>query len=230
MRILALDTASSTASVAIADDAGIIGESGLNTGLTHSECFLPMVDALLKHTRLSLINMDAIAVTAGPGSFTGLRIGIATAKAFAQSMDLPLVRVGTLEAQSRAAYAQGFSCPILDARRNEVYTALFKGSERLWPDQAISPEDLANKLLGLDSAITFCGNGVSAYSEILRNILGDYYQEAPEERSLFMASAAAIIGRSRYLDGDTMSAKDFLPYYLRSSEAEIRRKNCGTRK
>lgn len=224
MRILALDTASSTASVAIAGDSGIIGESGLNTGLTHSECFLPMVDALLKHTRLGLINMEAIAVTAGPGSFTGLRIGIATAKAFAQSMDLPLIGVGTLEAQSRAAYAYGLSCPILDARRNEVYTALFDGSERLWPDQAISPEELAKKLLLLDAPVTFSGDGVSAYGKILSSILGNNYREAPEERRLFMASAVAVIGRERYLAGDTLQAKDLLPYYLRSSEAEIRRK------
>lgn len=202
----------------------MLGEFGLNRGLTHSECFLPMLEALLKNAKLKIGDMDAIAVTTGPGSFTGLRIGIATAKAFAHSLDLPLVGVDTLEAQARAAGIEGLVCPILDARRNEVYASLFRGRERLWPDQAVSPEKLAEELLIFPEKITFTGDGLASYAGIIQKRIGDRFEAAPAERRLFMATAAAVIGREKFLSGQSVKADELLPYYLRASEAEVRYK------
>ena len=122
MRVLAIDTSSSALGAAIADEQGIIGEFGLHTGRQHSEALLPLLQSLLQAAGLSLADMDAFGVTIGPGSFTGLRIGLATVKAWAQALDKPVVAVSSLEALALTAAEAGMLvCPTLDARRDELY-------------------------------------------------------------------------------------------------------------
>ena len=224
MYILAIDTASSAAGAAIAADSAVLASFHLNVGKTHSERFLPMVDFMLKSAGLALDNISALAVTVGPGSFTGLRIGIATAKAWGQALNLPIVPVTTVEALAFAAGSGGLVCPILDARRDEVYTALFRGREQLSPPEAVSPQKLAERLVLLNEPVAMNGDALPLYKELFAEYLGDNFLPAEEERRVFMAAAVAVIGRERFLRGETVDYQKLEPFYLRSSEAETKLK------
>ncbi|MEG2213374.1 MAG: tRNA (adenosine(37)-N6)-threonylcarbamoyltransferase complex dimerization subunit type 1 TsaB, partial [Clostridiales bacterium] len=188
-KILAIDTSASSLSVAISDETGICGEFALDTGRTHSEVLLPMLDGLLKVSGIKLLDIAALGVTVGPGSFTGLRIGVATVKGWALAMQLPVITISSTEAMARAAGggADILSCPLFDARRNEVYTALFEGETRIWSDDAVDPQLLALRLRELKQPVLFSGDAVDKYRELLRSILTVNYREALAERRLFMA-------------------------------------------
>lgn len=224
MRILVIDTSSSALGAAIVDERGVAGEFGLFTGRQHSEVLLPLVEALLNAAGLKLPDMDALAVTIGPGSFTGLRIGLATVKAWAQVLEKPIIAVSTLEALAYTAAERGqLICPVLDARRGELYAALFENGRRLWPDLAIAPAELAAKLAEYRRPIIFCGDGLIPEAEALRRALGEVMVEAPAQRRLFMAAATGLLAREKLLRGETADAIKLEPAYLRLSEAEERR-------
>ena len=222
LNILAIDTSASSLSIAITDESGVIGEFSLDTGRTHSEALLPMLDALLSISRTKLTDMSAVALTIGPGSFTGLRIGCATVKGWALALGLPVITISSTEAMAAAAAGGGdiYSCPLFDARRNEVYTALFKDGQRLWEDDAAEPELLAYRLRQLQQPVLLSGDGLAKYREIFRSILGENFREAAGERRKFMAGAAAMLAQTKYAAGDFADAATLEPVYLRGADVD----------
>ncbi len=208
MVVLGLDSTGKSASVAIAKDGALVAEKFQNSGYTHSETLAPMLDELLHETGISAGQIDLIAVTAGPGSFTGIRIGLATVKGFAFQHDTPCVPISTLQC---LAYAmtdfEGTVCPVLDARRGQVYNALFKGGQRLTEDRAIAACDLA----GLQGPVCLMGDGADLCIPYLPQAV-----LAPLELRLQRAAFAAI-----HANMDHAVPPDMLrPSYLRLSQAE----------
>ena len=224
MICLAIDVSGRAMSAALAEasPAGprCKGQSCLDTGKNHSLALLPMVDSLLENCGIKLSDVDGFAVTVGPGSFTGLRIGLATVKAWCDALDKPAIAVGSTDAMARAIDRPGLVCPVFDARRSEVYAALFRDGERLTPDLAVSPEELCRKLDAYDGPIAFGGDGLDPWEEVFRTHLGDRFRAIAPERRLNMASAAALIGLEKLEKGDTVDASSLVPVYLRLSEAE----------
>ena len=226
MKILAIDTSTSTLGIAIADGGRIKGLTQLDTGHNHSVALLPQTESLLSGCGLTLAQLDGLAVTVGPGSFTGLRIGIATALALSQATDLPLLAVGTPAAMARAvgAAADVYICPVFDARRNEVYTSLFLAGQQLLPDLAIAPAALAEKLAKFEGApILLCGDGIASCEKELRAVLGDRLQVADAANARFLAAGAALLGETMLIEGRICPPEELLPRYLRLSEAEEKR-------
>ena len=233
MKILALDTATKVGSVAIMEDDNVLAESTLNADITHSETLLPSINDMLKETALSMTDMDLFALTLGPGSFTGIRIGVSTIKGFAFALNRPVVGVSTLE-----ALAYNFSSsplkitPILDARRGEVYTATFRWEGdrmlRLSEDRAVPPEKMLEEI---DEETLFAGDGLEKYGDMIKSRLGTLANEATKPQGLIRASSIATLGLERYEKGETLDIATLTPLYLRKSEAEIKRekgllKNC----
>lgn len=242
MIILAVDAAGKGLSVAVAAEGRILASAALNVGLTHSQRLLPLLESLLKAADLQLNNLDALAVVNGPGSFTGLRIGVATAKGLAWALQKPLLAVSTLEAAAYNALP-GYvdenilACPVLDARRNEVYAALYAGCpgaeglilpKQIWAPQAVSPADLADKLAAVaaeNQRVVLSGDAAELIFADMREVLGERVILAPPERRCFNACACALLAEER-LKADPASAD--LPaevgaFYLRASEAERNR-------
>jgi tRNA threonylcarbamoyladenosine biosynthesis protein TsaB len=225
MRILSIDTSASAVGAAIADEGGLIGQLELAAGRQASETLLPLTKSLLHLTGLALSDMDALAVTVGPGSFTGLRIGLATVKAWVQALAKPLVAVSTLEAMAYAANERGhLVCPILNARRGELYAALFAQGERLLEDMLITPQALAGRLAAYGSPVIFCGDGLAEAGKELTALLGENMQQAPEQRQCFLAGAAALLGRAKYLRQELADPIMLEPAYLRPAAAEEKRR------
>ena len=164
MKILALETSAKSVSCAVVEDGAPLASAYQCTGLTHSRTLLPMVDAMLKNADLTIDDMDALAIAAGPGSFTGLRIGIAAVKGLAWAADKPCLGISTLDAMAEnIAHLNGLVVGAMDARRAQVYNAVFEAKDgvltRLTPDRAISLEDLCAQLTGKDQPITVLGDG-----------------------------------------------------------------------
>lgn len=224
MICLAIDVSGRALSGAIAArDSGsprIVGEFCLDTGKNHSLALLPMTEALLQNCHLKLADMEAFAVTVGPGSFTGLRIGLATVKAWCDALAKPALAVSSLDAMARAIDRPGLVCPVFDARRSEVYAALFREGQRLTADLALAPDKLCDELDKYDGPVTFGGDGLGPWEDVLRARLGARFQAASPERRLNMASAAAMIGLEKLVKGETSDAASLVPVYLRLSEAE----------
>ena len=238
MRILALDSSGLVASVAVvagADDradAQTIGEYTMNYKKTHSQTLLPMLDELVKMTELDLRTIDAIAVAAGPGSFTGLRIGSATAKGLGLALRKPLIHIPTLEGLAYNLYAaDGVVCPIMDARRGQVYTGIYRfdedGEFQIIEDQmAIGIEELAEKLRGYGSKVTFLGDGVPVFKErIVTELLAELpVSFAPAHMNRQRAAAVGTLALKYYAEGKIETAAEHQPDYLRVSQAERERK------
>lgn len=232
MRLLAIDTSGSALSAALAlcqppRQPEISGCFGLHTGKNHSLALLPMLQAMLENSGLMLCDLDAFAVTVGPGSFTGLRIGIATVKAWAQALDKPLFAISSTQAMALAAGGEGYICPLFDARRDEVYCALFCDGERLWPDQALAPAALAEKLAALGKPVLLAGDGLPACLPLLQAVPGLQLRPLQPQHDLFMAPAAAVLACGKYARGEVTPLQELLPCYLRLSEAEEKRLAAG---
>lgn len=231
MRLLAIDTGGAACSAAISSDDGgqqaLAGSFSLVSRGNHSLGLLPMVQALLDNCGLGLEEMDAFAATLGPGSFTGLRIGAATVKAWALALDKPLISVSSTEAMARAASLEGWVCPLFDARRDEVYTALFHNGQRQWPDQALAPAELARRLTELEQPVLLAGDGLPRYGGLLAAALGAKLRPLAPERRLIMAEAASLLALDKLAAGDLTPDQDFLPLYLRKSEAEESRERAA---
>ncbi|MDD2401413.1 MAG: tRNA (adenosine(37)-N6)-threonylcarbamoyltransferase complex dimerization subunit type 1 TsaB [Clostridia bacterium] len=225
MIVLGIESATPVASVAIVSDNKLLGEIMLNTGLTHSEQLLPLIDDLLKQVRVSLMDLDGIAVAGGPGSFTGLRIGMATAKGLAQGTEKPLVSVSTLLAFAfLQAGRPGLVAPLMNARKNEVYTALYKFEgeeyEQLEPEQAIGPQEWAQKLDSYQKPVLLSGDGVKDYFDVWKQNLGE---KAIFPSNLFLTARGASVawlGQQRLKRGEKDDLFDLKPKYIRSSEAQ----------
>lgn len=235
MRVLALDSSGLVASVAIveADEENeqVIAEYTVNYKKTHSQTLLPMLDEVAKMIELDMNTIDAIAVAAGPGSFTGLRIGAATAKGLGLALGKPLVGVPTLHGLAyNLCGTESIVCPIMDARRGQVYAGIyeFQGNELivLEDQMAVSIEELGEKLKKYERKIIFLGDGVPVFREVLTKRI------MPEETLLFAsanmnrqrAASVGTLGIRYYREGKIQTAAEHGPDYLRASQAERERK------
>lgn len=229
MKVLALDSSGLVASVAVAEDGDMLAEYSVNYKKTHSQTLLPMLDAVAQMLELDLNSIDAIAVASGPGSFTGLRIGSATAKGLGLALDKPLVAVPTTQALAYNLYGfSGMVCPIMDARRNQVYTGIYTfadGRMQILEDQmAVDIHWLTDKLNGMGRPVMFCGDGVSAYREKIEKDMRIQAYFAPAHVNRQRAGAVAALAMEFLKEGRTQTAGEHKPDYLRASQAERERK------
>lgn len=225
MKVLAIDTSAAAVSAAVVDDSKILAEDYLNIGLTHSQTLLPLIDSVLKNANITIGDMDLLVTSNGPGSFTGVRIGVSTIKGIGLATGLPCVGVSTLE-----ALAYNFLglpvivSAVMDARREQVYNAVFKLKTdntvyRLTPDRAISILDLGEELLRYDQPIYFLGDG----ADLCCNILGESskFLLAPAHLRFQRAASVAALGKRIFECGrEQHTAAQLLPSYLRLSQAE----------
>ncbi len=222
MKILAFETSAKAVSVALLADGKLLAESYQNTGLTHSQTLMVMAQDLLKQCGLAPADVEAVAVANGPGSFTGVRIGVAAAKGFAWGGELPLVGVSTLEAMAEhlAAY-EGIVCPVMDARRAQVYNALFRAEKgvltRMTEDRAISLEELGAELAALSGPVFLVGDGSLLTYKTLSL---DKLVLPPEERMHQRAVGVAKVAARLLAEGGAFSGAELTPNYLRLSQAE----------
>ena len=234
MRILGLDSSGIVASVAVVEDDVLVAEYTINYKKTHSQTLLPMLDEIVKMTELDLESIDAIAVAAGPGSFTGLRIGSATAKGLGLALKKPLVAIPTVEGLAYNLYdTPGLICPIMDARRGQVYAGIyeFDGQKlHILEDQMAVPiEELGEKLkkyLKEGRRVTFLGDGVPVHkTKIKEEILpGEAVTFAPANMNRQRAASVGTLGMQYYKEGKIETAMEHEPDYLRVSQAERERK------
>lgn len=231
MKILAIDSSAKAASVALVEDGRLLGEFFINVGLTHSQTLMPMVEDLLKNTGVKLSEVEAFAVSAGPGSFTGLRIGIASVKGMALLSDTPCVAVSTLEAMAYNFIGEDvLVCAVMDARCNQVYNAIFEVRDanvtRLTPDRTISIEALYAEVAAIDREAVFVGDGaLLCYN---RNTNGLNVRLAPEAKRFQRASSVAFAALASLASGQkTVSSEALAPTYLRipQAERELKRKS-----
>jgi len=239
MKIVALDSSGLVASVALAEDDNLIAEYTVQYKKTHSQTLLPMLQEICRMVELDLDTVDAIAVAAGPGSFTGLRIGSATAKGLAFAMKKPIVPVPTVDGLAYQMYgAKDLVCPIMDARRNQVYTGIYEfvpdPNSRFGYDMrvireqcAVAFDEIAEALNGLDRSVIFLGDGVPVFQERMAQMMRVPYTTAPPHRARQSAAAVAALGSIYYDQGKAVSAADHAPEYLRLSQAERERAAQG---
>ena len=224
MLILAFETSAKAASVALMEDNKLLGESYQNTGLTHSQTLMVMAEDLLKQCGKTAADVTAVAVAEGPGSFTGVRIGVAAAKGFAWGREIPCYGISTLEAMAESlGIYEGYVCPCMDARRSQVYNALFRVEKgvvsRVAEDRAIALSDLAEELAQLDGPIFLVGDG----SNLTYNTLKDQIEALvlpAEHRMHQRAVGVAILAREQAKAGIAPSGGALTPNYLRLSQAE----------
>lgn len=232
MKILALDSSGLVASVALTEDDNLIAEYTIQYKKTHSQTLLPMLDEIRNMVELDLSDVDAIAVAAGPGSFTGLRIGSATAKGLAFAMEKPIVPVPTLEGLAYQMYGTDAAvCPIMDARRSQVYTGIYEfvsGENeydmRVIKEQcAVSFDEIAEALNRLDRRVVFVGDGIPVFRERMAEVMQVPYTLAPAHRNRQSAACIAALGSVYYAQGKIVSGAEHVPEYLRLSQAERER-------
>ena len=242
MRVLAIDSSGLTATVAIVEDDQTIAEYTTNYKKTHSQTLLPMIDEMVRMVDADLKEIDAIAVAGGPGSFTGLRIGSATAKGLGLALDKPLIHVPTVDAMAYSLYGcEDIICPIMDARRKQVYTGLYSFSHKkmeenddgslydepvfqvLRMQMAVPVEELIRHLNVYRRRVVFLGDGVPVYKEMLAEGLKVPYSFAPSFMNRQRAAAVGALGIRYYEAGRYETAAEFRPEYLRKSQAERER-------
>ena len=221
MLILAFETSAKAASVALHDGTKLLAESYQNTGLTHSQTLMVMAEDLLRQCGYGTGAVTHVAVAAGPGSFTGVRIGMAAAKGFAWAAELPIYGVSTLDAMARQTALKGFYvCACMDARRNQVYNAIFDATDdqlrRVSEDRAISLEDLKADLQKLGTTILVGDGAELAY----RNLDCGNLILLPEQSRQQRASGVAVVAAERIAAGEAPDGVDLTPNYLRLSQAE----------
>lgn len=222
MKILALDSSAVVSSVALCEDTALLAEFTINNGNTHSETLLPMVESMLKLYGTDIGSVDLFAVSSGPGSFTGVRIGAATLKGLAFGTQKPCVGVSTLEAiAENAAACQGLICPVMNARRSQVYTALFRSDgnrlERLLPDKPLSIAELDDLLVAYGEPIHFCGDGYAITLESLQKTVA---LPLPDRLRHQSAYSVAQVAYRAYSAGKATDDLSLAVTYLRPSQAE----------
>ena len=225
--ILAFETSAKAASVALLDGGILLGESYQNTGLTHSQTLLSMAEDLLKTCGKTAADVTAVAVAKGPGSFTGVRIGVAAAKGFAWGKEIPCYGVSTLEAMARnLGVWEGTVVPAMDARRNQTYTAIFRAEDgklrRMVDDCAISVEELGERLKNCEKPIFLVGDGaVLCYNMLKDRVPGLVLP--PEHRRHQRAAGVALLAQDLMDAGMPGDGASLTPNYLRLSQAERER-------
>ena len=240
MRVLAIDSSGLTATVAVVEETQTVAEYTINYKKTHSQTLLPMIDEVVKMTELDLGTIDAIAVAGGPGSFTGLRIGSATAKGLGLALNKPLIHVPTVDGLAYNVFGcEDIICPIMDARRNQVYTGIYTFSKKAGEKEgrnlvepvfqvikmqmAVSIEELAERLNRYRRPVVFLGDGVPVYENVLAEKLTVPYSFAPAYMNRQRAAVVGTLGIQYYKAGKFETAEEHRPDYLRVSQAERER-------
>ncbi len=239
MKIIAIDSSGLVASVAIVEDESVIAEYNVQYKKTHSQTLLPMLDELKKMVELDLHTVDAIAIAKGPGSFTGLRIGSATAKGLGFALDIPIVEIPTLDGLACNLYGTDkMVCPIMDARRNQVYTGLYSFISKeiniteesnpirsfelntILPQCAVPIREIAEQCNGQNREVIFLGDGVPVFAQQLKELMKVPYGFAPAHMNRQRAAAFAFLAMEKLRRGETVTAAEHAPEYLRLSQAE----------
>ena len=228
MKILALDSSGLVASVAVTEDDNLLGEYTSNYKKTHSQTLLPMLDEVAKMIELDLKTVDVIAVSAGPGSFTGLRIGSATAKGLALALDKKIVSVPTVDALAYNIWnCTDVICPLMDARRQQTYTGLYTFEDgrmqTLLPQCVVQIEEIINKVNDMGKPVVFLGDGVPVFADFIAQHCKVPYQYAPAHCNKQRAASVAALGAILYGEGKAEPAAEHKPDYLRLSQAERER-------
>ncbi len=223
MRVLAIDTSSNVATVAVMEDELLLGEYILNHKKTHSQKIMTMIEQILSELELTVQDIDIFAAAIGPGSFTGLRIGVATVKALAHATGKPVVSVGTLEALAyNVPYAEHIIVPIMDARRDNVFTASYiwdEGFKEIGEPEAISIDECLESCGEFLDTI-FVGDGVKVHRDYIKEKLGDKAIFPPANALNSRASSVAALALDKAKRGETQSYLEMKPYYIRKSQAE----------
>ncbi len=234
MKILAIEASGQVAAVALTENGRLIAEYRVDHRKTHSQILVPMLDEMRRMTELDLNTLDAVAVTAGPGSFTGLRIGAATAKGMAYALGIPIVPVPTTDAIAWQLYGEeGIICPMMDARRSQVYTGLYRFCPRTGPDGpraedmevltppcAVPVAEILREINAYGREVTFTGDGVAVSEAAIREQVKVPYRFAPSWKNRQSGAALADLGALLYAEGRTVTAEDFVPVDLRASQVE----------
>lgn len=228
MKVLGIDSSGMVASVAVVEDMQMLAEYTINYKKTHSQTLLPMLDEVAKMIELDLAQIDVIAVAAGPGSFTGLRIGSATAKGLGLALKKPLVSVPTLEG---IAYnfcgSDCLICPMMDARRSQVYTGIYEfdgnNLKKVEDQMAVPVSEILEKLNQIGRKVILTGDGVQVYMDIIEKELTVPYIVAPAHLNRQRAGAVAALGLQYAKEGKTETAMEHQPDYLKLSQAERER-------
>jgi len=230
MIILAIDTSTLAGSVGLVEDDRLRAEVTLDLPQKHSERLLPSIEYMLSQMNQTVDMINLVAVGLGPGSFTGLRIGLAFAKGLALALDVPIVGVGSLEAIARAFFQTATTvCPVIDARKNQVFAALFEPDEsgimqRKTPDMALTPEGLCHMI---DKPVILPGNGARLYKDLIKNKLGQNAIFAPPGLDHPRAVHIAELAKQRAVKHDTDNPDTLVPNYLRLSDAELKLKKTN---
>lgn len=225
MKVLAIETSTMLGGAAVIDEEdGLVAEVRLNVKTTHSERLMMAVDSILRQSDLKLDDIDAVAVSIGPGSFTGLRIGLSTAKGLCYASGKPLVSVPTLEAFAwNFAFSRHPVCLMLDARKKEVYTAVFyweeSGFKKMLGETTMKPSALCRML---DGRTVFAGDGVALYEDEIIQHMKDRAIFAPPEKMIPFPSNIAMLGLRKALNNEFSDVSDAVPFYIRKSEAEVK--------
>lgn len=225
MKILSLETSTMLGGVAIVDgQSGLIAETRLNVKTTHSERLMTAVHNTLYQSELELKDIDVFAVAIGPGSFTGLRIGLSTVKGLSFATGKPIVTVPTLDAFAwNFPFSRFPVCLMLDARKKEVYAAVFQwedsGFIKLIDDISVKPADLLHELQG---TVVFAGEGAQLYAKEISEVMQDRAIIAPLDKMVPSPANVATIGLSKAVKGEYADAAEASPYYIRRSEAEVK--------
>ncbi|ONI44684.1 tRNA (adenosine(37)-N6)-threonylcarbamoyltransferase complex dimerization subunit type 1 TsaB [Candidatus Epulonipiscioides gigas] len=231
MLILAIDSSSQSGSVAFIRNGKMIGEFFINDQLTHSITLMPMLEKLKEILDINLSELSAVAVSTGPGSFTGLRIGISSAKAICQALNVPIIGINTLDvlAHSVPIISNKIICPILDARKNQVYTAsyIFKNNELLKLTDYIATDlnEILDKFIEDKREVYFIGDGVSVYKNKIIERLGENATFAPIFIQYTRASVLAQIAECKYIKSEIENPDYLVPTYIRKPQAEIEHDN-----
>lgn len=228
MKILGLDSSGLVASVAVVEDDNMLAEYTVNYKKTHSQTLLPMLDEIASMIELDLKTIDAIAIAGGPGSFTGLRIGSATAKGLGLALNKPLIHVPTVDGIAyNLCGTSAIVCPLMDARRNQTYTGLYEFSgnemEVLVEQCAVGIEEIIDIVNSFEREVVFLGDGVPVFREYIEEHCETPYRFAPAHLNKQRASALAVLAQNYYAQGKVETAAEHRPDYLRLSQAERER-------
>ncbi|MBQ3078538.1 MAG: tRNA (adenosine(37)-N6)-threonylcarbamoyltransferase complex dimerization subunit type 1 TsaB [Clostridia bacterium] len=231
MTILSIDTSGPACSAAVSKDGRLLEEVVMNSALTHSETLMPAVERVIESAGLDISDIDIFAAVAGPGSFTGVRIGVCAARAMAHAQNKKCVSVNALHALAAGAYqAKGIICPILDARRQQVYSAAYRYEEgalvRVRQDDALPLVDFIRSLPE-NETLYFTGDGVAVHEEAIKNLIGNRAVFAPLHARVLRASSACYI--ASLPEAELIDPERLLPIYLRLPQAERERNEKTTR-
>lgn len=225
MKILSVETSAGVASAAITEGEKLVCEVIVNNKKTHSQTLMPIIDSILKQAELKISDIDLIAVANGPGSFTGLRIGVSAVKGLAHAAGKPVVGISSLTAMAyNLPFCEHIISPIMDARREQVYNAIYEWQNgepaELEAPRALGIDELLRELLKKDNRIVFLGDGVPVYKNTILEILGDRAVFAPSCANAPRASALAAPAKRLYEEGKQQTCFELTPVYLRKSQAE----------